>query len=459
MEIATFVEQLKTASLSSKTTIWADPSKADFQDSLARRTDVGKKQPGAIIMPASEDDAAKIVKLAVESSVPFVAKAGGHSAWSTIGSSGFVLDFSLMRAVEVDTGRQTATASAGTLIGDIVDAVAEQGYCRGLHTVDHRGGITVLAPLIGFGSDNIVSARMITAKGDLITVSKDENAELLYAIKAAGQFFGVVTSLTVKIHPLSILGSPEGSVWSASLLFDVSKAADVARAAIEVKKTTTRSYCLTGVMPAPPTLDPIILVLVIHLGSKADGEEAFKPILDLGPLAVPASSEVPFGKVNEGFQAFESKGGFKRWLAVGMTSLDQFQPEDMTRLVDQRGTITEKYPSAKPTGSVIEFTSDGPWNQVTAENETAWSTRDVATWCHLLCWASEEEAVDYAHEIAEESMRHIRRNQPKYQFSIYGNFSRIAPLEQRYKGAERLEKVRGLKLKWDPNGVFTNEFL
>lgn len=67
--------------------------------------------------------------MAVESSIPFVAKAGGHSSWSTVGQDGFVLDFSLMRAVEVDTAKRTATASAGTLVGDIVSAVAEKGYC------------------------------------------------------------------------------------------------------------------------------------------------------------------------------------------------------------------------------------------------------------------------------------------------------------------------------------------
>ena len=39
-----------------------------------------------------------------------------------------------MRSVEVDVAKQTATASAGTLIGDIVSAVYEKGYSVGKPT-------------------------------------------------------------------------------------------------------------------------------------------------------------------------------------------------------------------------------------------------------------------------------------------------------------------------------------
>jgi len=75
------------------------------------------------------------VKFALSASVPFVAKAGGHSSWSTI-SNGFILDFSLMRGVVIDKENQTATASAGTLIGDMMKAAAAQGLCVGRITSD-----------------------------------------------------------------------------------------------------------------------------------------------------------------------------------------------------------------------------------------------------------------------------------------------------------------------------------
>ena len=91
--------------------------------------------------------------------------------------------------------------------------------------------------------------------------------------------------------------------------------------------------------------------------------------------------------------------------------------------------------------------------------ETAWSHRDVAVWCHLLCWGVDEEALDYAYEVAEGSREHIRQRQRRDEYSIYGNFSRSAPIQERYKGPGRLEKLRHLKQLWDAEGIFTKELL
>lgn len=63
------------------------------------------------------------------------------------------------------------------------------------------GGIGTYTPLIGYGSDNIVVAKLVTAKGELVTASATENSELLWALHGAGQFFGLVTELTIKTYP------------------------------------------------------------------------------------------------------------------------------------------------------------------------------------------------------------------------------------------------------------------
>lgn len=78
---------------------------------------------------------------------------------------------------------------------------------------------------------------------------------------------------------------------------------------------------------------------------------------------------------------------------------------------------------------------------------------------HMLSWGSDEDSVNSAAVIVEEVMAHIRRNQPEESYSFYQNFSREIPIEQRYKGAERLEKLKSLKRIWDPRGVFTKQLL
>ena len=233
-----------------------------------------------------------------------------------------------------------------------------------------------MSSIAGYGSDNILSARLVTAKGELITVSETENSELLYAIKGAGQFFGVVTSLTVKIHPISILGNPEGLIWHATWFFDPSKAAEVGKAVISLKKSR-RSYCLAGVLPSPMTHEPVVMAVVAYLGREADAKEAFKPLRDIEPDVVAVDTEMPYVKLNEAYAAFEEKGGYKKWYAPGLADLEQFQPENMVYYLEQKMKIDEKFPAAKSTNFVIEFTSAGAFDEVPAEKETAFSHRDI----------------------------------------------------------------------------------
>jgi hypothetical protein len=64
----------------------------------------------------------------------------------------------------------------------------------------------------GFGADNIISARMVTAKGDLIDMFATSKTDLFWAIRGARQLFGVVTSLTLRAYPVSFLGITNDSI-------------------------------------------------------------------------------------------------------------------------------------------------------------------------------------------------------------------------------------------------------
>lgn len=68
------------------------------------------------------------------------------------------------------------------------------------------GGVSIVSSVLGYGSDQIVSARMVSAEGDLIDVTQVKHPDLLWAIRGAGQFFGLITELTIQCHPLSALG-------------------------------------------------------------------------------------------------------------------------------------------------------------------------------------------------------------------------------------------------------------
>lgn len=50
--------------------------------------------------------------------------------------------------------------------------------------------------------DALVSARLVTAQGEMVEVSKTENPDLFWAIRGAGANFGIVVSATFQAHRL-----------------------------------------------------------------------------------------------------------------------------------------------------------------------------------------------------------------------------------------------------------------
>lgn len=71
----------------------------------------------------------------------------------------------------------------------------------------------------GMMIDNLLSARVITAEGKLVTASNSENPDLFWALRGAGHRFGLVTQVTFKTHDLSSLGSKDGSIWNGFMVW------------------------------------------------------------------------------------------------------------------------------------------------------------------------------------------------------------------------------------------------
>jgi len=60
-------------------------------------------------------------------------------------------------------------------------------------------GVGPYQGLHGLIIDALLSVRMITASGDIVTASEDENEDLFWAVRGAGANFGIITSATYKV--------------------------------------------------------------------------------------------------------------------------------------------------------------------------------------------------------------------------------------------------------------------
>ncbi|KAJ7817846.1 hypothetical protein B0H14DRAFT_3741148 [Mycena olivaceomarginata] len=448
---STFLSKL-AASISTEAKVLTNRNGTEFQESLQRWSDIALKIPTAIVLVATENDVILTVKLAVELGIPFVPKSGGHSLWSTIGDEGFILDLSLLKRISIDTEEKMVTVESGVLIKEVNDAAFERalgnGNTIGVVPQALGGGISALSSLCGYTSDSIVSARLVTASGSLITVSHSSHPELLWALQGAGQFFGIVTELTLQAYPLSILGTSDGTVWTGSIVFPTQRAEEVLRAlAPLIADESTPAIGLFLIAAPPPMFTTSLIIIPVFFGPASAAEQYYEPIIALGPMMMDCKA-VPFARLNDSMETFCSKGGFKRFAGAG---IQKFDPSVWPKL-------KSKCPDAGATGYAFEWNAYSPENKI-SHADTAFSHRDVKVWSELLSWYTSPESYAEVYRIEQEVLALVRHGQTEENQAAFPNWTRDEPLQRRYRGSERLEKLKGLKREWDPKGIFTSQLL
>jgi len=176
--------------------------------------------PAWVARPIDAADVRKAVSWGVANGVPLRARSGGHSyaGYSTL-SGGVVLDLRNMRGITVDVHKRTATIGAGAQLIDVYAALAARGMtipagsCPSVGIAGHAvgGGMGLAGRRFGLTADNLLSAQIVTADGQLRTVSSHSNPDLYWALRGGGGGnFGVVTSFTFRIHPV-----PSTVAWFA----------------------------------------------------------------------------------------------------------------------------------------------------------------------------------------------------------------------------------------------------
>ena len=151
-----------------------------------------------------------------------------------------------------------------------------------------NGGISTYYPLIGFGCESIVSARVMTAKCGVVEVSERCHLDLLWAIRGARQFFGVVLELCVKTFPFSLLGNPGGSRQLGTYIFRPNQATDVYRVMRKIIADTNHTSAGQVMIAAiPPDLKKqVLLVTQQSFGPAEQITKAFESLVDLVPIKI-----------------------------------------------------------------------------------------------------------------------------------------------------------------------------
>lgn len=145
------------------------------------------------------------------------------------------------------------------------------------------GGVGPLGGIYGTGSDNLLSAEVVTGTGEILTVSEKKHPDLFYGLRGAGFNYGVVTSLTYRIHP----ATNNGEVTVIDATFPAALNGSVWEAAHSLVGHQPKELSILFAIRFNETLGGMSLVgSFIFFGPEAQAVEAAKPFLDLNPLNV-----------------------------------------------------------------------------------------------------------------------------------------------------------------------------
>jgi len=188
------------------------------------------KHPALIARCVNEKDVQNAVVFARERNLLVAVRGGGHS-WpgKSVCDGGIMIDLAQMNSAAANPVTQRAFVQGGALLGHLDAAALQHGLVTTAGVVSHTGvgGFTLgggfgrLNRKFGLAVDNVVAANIVTADGQIRTVSADQDPDLYWALRGGGGNFGVVTRFEYQLHPF------DRNVLSGMIVWPVEQAREV----------------------------------------------------------------------------------------------------------------------------------------------------------------------------------------------------------------------------------------
>jgi FAD/FMN-containing dehydrogenase len=297
---------------------------AGWEDAVVVWNGMVAKAPALVLHPTSPAHVAAVVAFAREHGLLLSIKGGGHNmAGTAIAERGLTLDMSFMRDVTVDPDARLAQVGSGCLLRDVDRATQAHGLATPLGSFNSEvgvagltlgGGLGYLTRRFGWTVDNLEEVEIVTADGQIRTASRDDNADLFWALRGGGGNFGVVTRFTFRLHEVGPMITGGLIVWSADRVDDVlATYRDLTESA---PRELTAAVTVRLAPPAPFLPEewhgkPIIGLLVCHSGAYAEGDLA--AVRALGDPIADLVTEKSYTDQQSMLDAMEPKGHRYYW--------------------------------------------------------------------------------------------------------------------------------------------------
>lgn len=410
------------------------------------------QRPGAIVQVATSADIAEVLRFARERGLSTSVRAGGHGVAGHAVAGDLVIDLSTLHGVQVDPVTRTAVVRAGSTWGEVDAATQAHGLAMpgGPVTTTGVAGLTLgggqgwLSPQYGLTCDNLLSAELVTADGELVVASEESEPELFWALRGGGGNFGVVTSFTFRVQPLN------PTVFGGLLLYSLADAHEVTQTVEELLTTHTTFAGAMVLLSAPPAPfvpgdlvgRPVVGVVPAWLGDPDQARPVLRPLWErLRPLA-DNTGPMPYVALQSIFEQPGAPATRQRWAGTLLPALPP-------RLIDSLLMATECMPS-RP--SHIAITRQGAAVGQVAEDATAFPHRAME-------WAVQPAAAWMDPADDEPNLAWTKDLTGKLRADLHGTYLNTdgdgsADRTRWAFGPDRYARLQRVKTTWDPADVF-----
>lgn len=301
---------------------------ADVGYDEARRVHNGfvDKHPAVIARCRGTADITAAIAFARANGLEISIRGGGHNvAGRAVTDGGVMVDLSLMKAIDVDPEARTVRAEGGVVWAEFNDATHAHGLATtggvisttGIAGLTLGGGLGWLMPRFGLAADNLLSVELVTADGQVLTVSEGEHPDLFWALRGGGGNFGVAASFTYRLHPLT-------EVTAGLVAHPFDAAGDVLRFYRDFTGAISDDLMVVaGLVHAPDGSGvPLAAIAVCHAGSPEDASTELKPLLEFGSPALAQVGPMPYPAANTMLDAGYPRGVLNYWKSSFLRGLD-----------------------------------------------------------------------------------------------------------------------------------------
>ncbi len=427
------------------------PATAEYDEARTIFNAMIDRRPGVIAQCENVGDVAHAIRFGRELGLEIAVRGGGHGvAGTALTDGGIVVDLRRMNEVTVDPEARTATVGGGATMSDLDRATEPHGLATtgGRVSTTGVGGFTLgggggwLDRKFGLACDNLLAVELVTADGDVLRASDDENPELFWALHGGGGNFGVATSFTFRLHSLP-------AVTAALLLWSPEGGPDVLRAYRDFLESAPDDVgggvlYLTG---PPEDFVPEHLVgalacgvLVTYAGGEAEARAQIRPMLELGHEGE-MITELPYAELQ---CMLDDPPGYRNYWSAEY--LDAFPDDAVDVFAARAKDMVVPSPSQHvlfpQRGAVARGAGDYPipWR------EAPWIVHPFGLWEDP---ADDERAKQWAHDVRADM-------QPWSSGAVYLNFIGDEGEDRVVAGfgPDNYQRLAAVKAQYDPENVF-----